>query len=739
MEKLLPGKYKTGILLFFLFIFSLLLPSPARSQNFTDDYHSLRPFPFKPTNLEVSGVIQCGNAVYAHDVITVGSCCLPDQCCTCYYDRPRSGNITIDFKNSELPIVGNTEDVRTSQDKKDQDSFLTEEEKVNRYVSWYLNGVINRAEYSSLDLTKDCIGETTQRPGVCLNTNAAGACLSPNPIPLRPDIPSDVLMTDGKNSCTNSQKSCCVLKTDLVDKVKTLDRDKLVNFSGPLRKLLPQRIQDDTREQQVKDSPAIRHNQIVACTYGVKIPVLGIEIGAIPLRCLDLGWFDPLFKLFSKTERKIDDWEGRPPPKREEYDNFKDYYQAYRGWRGDTCLSFKIPLTEIELMLCFDNPAKPNFYGDLYPYLPFSSTEDRVGAAKQKVPPSLDLDGEHGLSLSDINYAAGNLKLYYAHLQEDVELSDLLKKSFVPQEGTGGEGKTAPAEISSDCRMLDVRTNVGDHLVDPNWSIKKRAITGDLSYIAHFSCSFCGSGSCTVYPVIPISLSTQNPLHDELWHNLVEGADSIFRKFFPKTGDNTPVTAPKDIPGVAKFEYSSNKYTVSSDGEIYFPHLGGISEYFLKGIQTALRPKGYGEPISPGSSSGLPPSGNCSEGTGPCSVANLLPYFGNDNDKATKASKICNRESGSNPNAKNDGCLRGSTCDYSLGLFQINLLAHCPGAFSGYSCNSPIYCTVGSQSILQACESRLLNPIENIKEAVKISNNGTNWAPWSAAAVCGIQ
>ncbi len=530
----------------FIFAFFFVLPPASHSQNFSEDYHSLRPAPFSPYDDEVTGAILCGNTVYVSDSITKRSCCPADTCCTCNYHENRSGNVTIDFTNSELPIVGNTEDVANWDIPTDT---LSDVEKVNQYVSWYLNGSINRAEYPFLSW-KD--------------------------------------------------------KEDI---------KKIINFSGPIRKLLPQRIQDDTREKQVADaSTNIRHNQIVACTYGINIPIpfLNLQIGAIPGPCRELGWLGYLIQ----KKRKISDWKNNLPPKREVYPNYREYYIDYRAWRGDKCYS--VPFAGFHIMLCFDNPLDPNFYGDLYPYIPFTSTEDRVGMAKKEVPTEINLGN---LVLTNIVYDAKDLKLYYAHMQETLELSDLLKKSFVPKEGAGGEGKTTPVAIGTGCQILDIRTNPGDHLVNPGWSINKKAITGDLSYTADFSCSFCGpKGTCTVKPVIPISLSTQNPLHDELWHNLVEGADSIFRRIFPKVGQGTSLDDLKDIPGTTTFKASSNRYTITTGGEIYFPHLGGISEYFLKGIQTMLRPKGYGEAISFGAVSG-DGDGQCVPGEGSVDTA----------------------------------------------------------------------------------------------------------------------
>lgn len=127
--------------------------------------------------------------------------------------------------------------------------------------------------------------------------------------------------------------------------------------------------------------------------------------------------------------------------------------------------------------------------------------------------------------------------------------------------------------------------------------------------------------------------------------------------------------------------------------------------------------------------------GACPEGSGYCSFDNLRLYFPTDGS-ARSASVICQRESGSNPAAVNYGCLNGSSLDYSVGLFQINLLAWCPNAFT-YTVN-PVSCTIIDQAKLDQCEANLLTPEGNIQKAVRISKNGIDWTPWAAASVCGI-
>lgn len=139
-------------------------------------------------------------------------------------------------------------------------------------------------------------------------------------------------------------------------------------------------------------------------------------------------------------------------------------------------------------------------------------------------------------------------------------------------------------------------------------------------------------------------------------------------------------------------------------------------------IANAIGGAGPGGPVLTGG------SGNaCTEkyeGTGYCSVENLKQYFGGDAGKALVASMICQTESTSNPNGLNTNC---GTNDYSVGLFQINLVAHCAGAYAGLSCKNLI--DIDKRNV---CESKYKNPEENIKYMVQLSQNGTKWTDWSA-------
>lgn len=127
--------------------------------------------------------------------------------------------------------------------------------------------------------------------------------------------------------------------------------------------------------------------------------------------------------------------------------------------------------------------------------------------------------------------------------------------------------------------------------------------------------------------------------------------------------------------------------------------------------------------------------GLCPYGTGYCTVDNLQKYFSKIGS-AQRASIICQRESGSNPFVTNKGCLTGRSVDYSIGLFQINLLAFCASAFR-YTWNPPS-CTILDQAKADSCEQELLDPNNNIQKMVNLSKSGTDWGPWMGAARCNI-
>lgn len=516
----------------------------------SNEFNSLRPYQASPCKQEPTQTARfCGNRLVLTDNVSVLQTTPPQRAPNCtqissdtyrcsYSISGKTASYNIDLSDANLPILGNTE--------KD----LNDAEKTNQYVSWYLNGVIGRAE---------------------------DEFLNPN------------------------------------DEVK--DASKIVNFSGPLNKLLPWEIQARSRIKTIENALAsragnadIRHDQVVACVSAV---------GGIPVPCKD-----SLFSQIASRELRLSDWEDRLPPlpSDDEYQgqDFSVYWRDYLRWRGRSCTpSFTIPVINKQVYLCFDNPLRPNYWSSLFSYVPLSSlnssvdssTEDRVGLVSvdsQRVSAA-----SPDLEISNTRLVTSPAELYFSHTEEVAGLSDLLQMTFVPQgEATSaGVSGVSPTEA---CDLKNIRTNEGDDLFAEN-------ITGTLTYDAEFSCDFSSNATsrpCRKDVSVGLGVVTQTPKADELWSRLVAGPAGIFKRIFPKVGIGGAILGLLDMPAATKVTYSGSGVSAGNPGvrsgesaELYFPHIGGISEYFLKGIQTILRPKGFGEQIVSGAEGTFPSSG----------------------------------------------------------------------------------------------------------------------------------
>lgn len=170
-------------------------------------------------------------------------------------------------------------------------------------------------------------------------------------------------------------------------------------------------------------------------------------------------------------------------------------------------------------------------------------------------------------------------------------------------------------------------------------------------------------------------------------------------------------------------------------------------------------------------------------GTGFCAPDNLQIYFEEENEKALaegkeppfenpaleadKASRICQRESRSSPRANNFNCLAengGKTADYSIGLFQINLLPRCRDeetkefAFTdinGKVFSAPPYelpCIIANQEAVNSCQEPYLvtsnmsddevaeKAANQIRYMIKVRKEWKNWGAWNAGPdACNIE
>jgi hypothetical protein len=116
--------------------------------------------------------------------------------------------------------------------------------------------------------------------------------------------------------------------------------------------------------------------------------------------------------------------------------------------------------------------------------------------------------------------------------------------------------------------------------------------------------------ACEKQLTVPFGVNIETPNAYQVWDKYVAGNFSIFQRMYPKVGPGTPVEKIKDIPGDSPAGYTSSNSSFSgaellgnaalagnpfalrsgSSAKIYFAHIGSVYEYFLQGIQKALRP-----------------------------------------------------------------------------------------------------------------------------------------------------
>lgn len=172
----------------------------------TPDFHSLRPYPASPCKKEPENtLLMCGQDLVVKDVYEftdTGNCDeLADGTRRCHYEVTNTtAQVKLGLNDATFPIMGNTEAVPNSTN--GGASAIDFKQRVNEYVSWYLNGIPYRAE------------ETPENFNSTINEDIS---------PL----------------------------------------ERIVTFGGPLKRLLPQFIQ--TTERRNENGRGDRHNQTAAC------------------------------------------------------------------------------------------------------------------------------------------------------------------------------------------------------------------------------------------------------------------------------------------------------------------------------------------------------------------------------------------------------------------------------------------------------------------------------------------
>lgn len=345
----------------------------------------------------------------------------------------------------------------------------------------------------------------------------------------------------------------------------------------------------------------------------------------------------------------------KTPPVPEDFDSYSEYWKCFKDWRGEICTP-----TLFGFYACADDPTnmtKEDWFNALYHYIPFTSTEDMVGYAEldlsQTTQPASQVQNTTAVFVPDEETNAINGKthyLYFPHMEESDELGKLAQSTYLPYVerpywlgNTLYDLKTQGIYDTSRCEIVESRApNPGDDLYgelekeyESEGLQNDLYLGGTLKYSGQFTCTFiptpdeacvlecaddptCIStctvtyNKCEINAAAAISLYDATPNAENVWSRFVNGSMSIFRRFYPKVGKNTPVEKIEDIPAESWASHYSDTPNVEvlagdpsknrpgSQARIYFPHLGSVYDYFLKGIQTALRPKDTSIPSGQG-------------------------------------------------------------------------------------------------------------------------------------------
>lgn len=609
-------------------------PVPGASQN---EFDSLRPYQASPCNKTIETVIACGNDLiiqkeYKLTPSAAKSCSTnADGSRTCQFEFSDSSNIKVSVPDAELPIVGNTQLVSNSTS---DTNTLDSAQRTNQYVSWYLNGTNYRAEDEPVD------------PNNNEFLSFAG--------PVRKLLPQSIIQQKQIESIEAS-------KSSQHNQVAVCANEPTFGIIGDILgigKTVPEPCYKDTPIPGAVNGTPYRlddwegnlswGNDVINTLVGTFTSLLPNVAGDIIRDSIGNHWNKRIPPLPSGTD-----------PSGEKFTSLT-YQKAYNEWRGKSC----VIVPGINFLLCIENVFIPNRYADLFTYVPLVSNEDRIGKITVNDASAPQPESE-GVVVSGVVYEPGSVSenlIYVPHMEETNELLDTLQSTYSAK-GTDKNGGLAvddrPFSTTTNCDLTQKGWNSGDDLFG---EYKNTPINGTLNYNVSFTCSFgaprldqscyndciangntdaeckaqcTSSNQCEKKANVALSVYTKTPKINELWSRTVFGAQSVYKRFFPQI--MTGKSATLDLPGVttAKYESDDNDATVlagdpdnnrSGDrAEIFIPHLGGIQEYFLKGIQTALRPKG----ITGGSSGSNPAPGsktiNCNKSApDPGSVPGLL-------------------------------------------------------------------------------------------------------------------
>lgn len=554
------------------------------------EFHSLRPYPASPCDREFNPEIQtymCGNALIARQVYEV----MPEDATgfdgfppcqdvgggaqLCRYQFNSSTRIWMDLTDAELPIAGNTELVPNAESA--NSNGLSFAQRVNEYVSWYLNGTTQRAE------------ET------------------------------DELELEGNSNLAENLRRV----------------NEIINFSGPIKKLLPilsvippaaDETQVGLRTEQRAQANQSRHNQIAVCAIADNFRVGGNSplrcyrderTGSVRWRLTQLNaffpWFvggfyrNPLFGFipFSSTEDLV----GRTRT-----DLTNSTYQPGEGRENDPGESTAATTNRVFT----PSGAIQEEDGRPYHTLYFAHMEEDTQLAEYLQQTYLP-EGMTGLeNLEDANADVLRGGFPYCEIVESRTNpgDDLYGEYANGRAGVAQPEPTPPSSVSGVISYTARFSCLFPPLVaDPQCL----ANCGTLPPEAQAGC-FAGCEPerepCEKNALVSMDVHVLTPRGEDLWSRLVMGAESIFRRMMPQVTPGAPFEEIINEPAYTDVDYGaapfgSNPSQITSTSalagdpeenrpgsraRLYFPHLGSIHEYFLQQMQIALRPYNLGGP-----------------------------------------------------------------------------------------------------------------------------------------------
>lgn len=566
------------------------------------DYHSLRPFQAAPCG-EANKAEYCSNELKFIESFDLTSYCTPQYQTgdfTCYPNfKVDPHDLYVSLDQSELPILGNTEDVTNSRT---HDDIFDDARKVNEYASWYLSGVNVRAEYGEADADKV--------------VNYSGPLQK-----LLPGAIADAQRTKVIDTYGAHHNQIAVCATGGIHPLGKWLSDILGLPTFGVEKPIECYTSDESKAQdhayrlsEWKGSSALQdiiskgsHLLPTIFPGNILADVMGSMGDRWTLRTPPLPWSDKNGVPFATSQ---------------------DYQKAYNEWRGQLCAFLPNPFSGDKYLVCLGAwPIISNPYADLFQYIPLAETVDKEGAERID---GVTIAGDGGtvVEAKPETWPKITPPLYFAHTEEVKQLSETLNKTYIPKDLV-----SVPLPETTEknkCSVVNIRANPGDNLFPgDNDELQVQRVNYTITEVTchevyevryvedengRMRREIIHEFECPADVTIRIKTSTLTPNADEIFASTVADSTSTFRKIYPKVEAGAPVSCIADIPTVTNVTYDATKSEWPNGGtqtfgvdnypedggnttpQLTFPHIGSVYEYFLKGIQTALRPQGYADP-----------------------------------------------------------------------------------------------------------------------------------------------